>query len=57
MGDMLSGAFFPTVSEVEKGAASQNKKITYPEQDVESKNEVFDAAADFLPFIKIPRHV
>lgn len=30
---------------------------SYPEQDVEAKNEVFDAATDFVAFEMIPRHV
>lgn len=46
-------------TEHERGAALASKEIkpSYPKQDVESKNEVFDAAADFLAFVVIPRHV
>jgi len=34
-----------------------HNKASHPEQDVEPEDEVFDAAADFVAFVLIPRHV
>lgn len=53
----LAGGLDNNRTEPERGAEEYNNKPSHPKQDVESEDEVFDAAADVVAFVLIPRHV